>query len=71
MRRSQSRRKSSPVTVGFSRIRIPDKKFSSRTKAREWIMSGIFGCDGAERDHYVSLLIQLDAGLTLLDYDSI
>lgn len=44
------------------------KEFSGRKAAREWIMEGLFGCDGAERDHYVSMLGQLEAGRSNLDY---
>lgn len=42
----------------------------SEKKCREWIMSGLFGTEGAERDHYVNLIAQLALGRTELDYQT-
>lgn len=43
---------------------------SDRRKAvYDWIISGLRGTQGAERDHYVSCLLQLEDGKTELYYD--
>lgn len=44
------------------------RKFSSKTNAKIWILNGMLNTDGAEQDHYVSLLRQLEEGRTTLDY---
>lgn len=45
------------------------RSFNSKKSARAWIMQGMFETDGAERDHYVSMLEQLECGETTLFYD--
>lgn len=45
------------------------RSFSSKKAARAWIMEGMFCTEGAERDHYVSMLEQLEDGETTLYYD--
>lgn len=42
--------------------------FTSKASCKEWIMEGMTGTDGAERDHYVSLLCQMEGGKNVLDY---
>lgn len=44
------------------------KVFPDKKSAYDWIISGMRGCEGAERDHYVDLLIQLEDGNTTLYY---
>lgn len=44
------------------------KTFSSKKAAKAWIMEGLMCTDGAEQSHYVSMLLQLEAGETLIDY---
>lgn len=44
------------------------RKFSSKKAAKIWIMDGLMSTDGAEQSHYVSMLLQLEAGETLIDY---
>ena len=45
------------------------RSFSSKKSARAWIMQGMFETEGAERDHFVSMLEQLECGETTLFYD--
>jgi len=42
--------------------------FGNKRECREWLMEGMYGCEGAERDHYVSMLQQLDHGKRTLEY---
>lgn len=58
------------ITVYFSKTGADERVFRNKTEAKSWIMAGLMGCEGAERDHYVSLLQQLEMGLDRLDYDS-
>lgn len=44
------------------------KTFNSRKAARAWIMEGLFGTDGAEQEHYVHMLLQLEEGKRTIDY---
>lgn len=44
------------------------KKFSSKTNAKIWILNGMLNTEGAEQSHYASMLLQLEAGETTLDY---
>lgn len=44
------------------------KTFNSKKAAKIWIMNGLMSTDGAEQSHYVSMLLQLEAGETTLDY---
>lgn len=32
-------------------------------------MEGVAGCDGAERDHFVNMLLELEDGETTLHYN--
>jgi hypothetical protein len=41
------------------------REFPSRKKAMDFFKEGILCCDGAERDRYVSIYFQLEAGATL------
>lgn len=45
------------------------KTFRSVEKCREWLMDGNTGCEGAERDHYVGMLVELNGGATVLHYN--
>jgi hypothetical protein len=36
---------------------------------RKWLMEGIAGCNGAERDHFVNMLLELEDGETTLRYN--
>ena len=51
-----------PMSVGWLLFE------GSENKCKEWIMNGLFGTEGAERDHYINLLSQLASGRTKLDY---
>jgi hypothetical protein len=42
---------------------------ATREEAYKWILRGLRGTEGAERDHYVSLLLQLEDGKWKLYYD--
>ena len=33
------------------------------------VMEGMFACEGAERDHYVNMLYELEQGRTTLHYN--
>lgn len=55
------------ITITFGRLG-PDEVFPSRDAARRWIMEGLYGTEGAESDHYGSMLVQLASGRTTLDY---
>ena len=39
-----------------------------REEVYDWIINGLRGTQGAERDHYVSLLLQLEDGKRKLNY---
>lgn len=58
------------IAVYFSKTGADERAFKNKKEAKSWIMDGLMGCEGAERDHYVSLLQQLEMGLDRLDYDS-
>lgn len=45
------------------------RTFSSKKDARTWIMEGLRSCEGAEREHYVDMLMQLEGGATTLYYN--
>lgn len=38
------------------------RRFPSADKCREWLMSGITACEGAERDQYVNMLQAMESG---------
>ena len=38
------------------------RRFPNADKCREWLMSGIRSCEGAERDHYVKMLQEMESG---------
>ena len=38
------------------------RRFPNADKCREWLMSGIRSCEGAERDHYVNMLTAMESG---------
>ena len=38
------------------------RRFQNADKCREWLMSGIRSCEGAERDHYVNMLTAMESG---------
>lgn len=44
------------------------KSFSRRKDCERWLKEGLYGCDGAERDHFADMLEQLDCGNTTLHY---
>ena len=58
-------------TVFASQRYFPEKTFSTKKSIRSWIMEGLRGTEGAERDHYVSMLLQLDEVKTRIDYDKV
>jgi hypothetical protein len=45
------------------------RSFSSKKAAKAWIMRGMCSCKGAEQEHYVMMLGQLEAGDTTLYYN--
>ena len=45
------------------------KTFRSSRAARRWVLEGLVGTDGAERDHYVRMLLELEEGATTLHYN--
>lgn len=51
---------------GFRRV---IHTFATGVSCREWIMRGLNACEGAEREHYASLLSQLESGEHELSYD--
>ena len=44
------------------------RRFPNADKCREWLMSGIRSCEGAERDHYVKMLQAMESGNHRLYY---
>ena len=44
------------------------RRFPNADKCREWLMSGIRSCNGAERDHYVNMLKAMESGNHRLYY---
>ena len=59
------------ITVYFSKTGADERVFKNKKEAKSWIMDGLVGCEGAERDHYVSLMTQLMIGRKRLDYDNV
>lgn len=51
-----------------SRLRRSIITFNTKRACTKWLKEGLYGCDGAERDHYANMLEQLDCGKTTLDY---
>ena len=45
------------------------KNFKSQRTARQWIMEGIAGTEGAEQEHYTRMLLELEGGATTLHYN--
>ena len=45
------------------------KNFRSKRAARQWIMEGIAGTEGAEQEHYTRMLIELEGGARTLHYN--
>jgi hypothetical protein len=45
--------------------------FRNKKDCRAWLMKGLYETDGAERDHYVSMLSQLDMGKKVLEYNAL
>ena len=45
------------------------RSFSSKKAAKAWIMRGMCSCEGAEQEHYVLMLGQLESGETTLYYN--
>lgn len=43
--------------------------FDERRDCYNWLIDGLRGTEGAERDHYVSMLLQLEDGKKNLDYN--
>ena len=46
------------------------KCFTSKDAIFGWLMDGICGCEGAEREHYNEMMVQLRDGATTLYYDN-
>lgn len=46
------------------------RSFSSKKAAKAWIMRGMCSCEGAEQEHYVLMLGQLESGETTLYYNN-
>jgi len=44
------------------------KSFKTKKECRAWLMEGMFSCEGAERDHYVNMLSELECGKKSLKY---
>ena len=42
--------------------------FNKKKECENWIIDGLMSCEGAERDHYVSMLGQLKSGEKTLCY---
>lgn len=42
--------------------------FRSKRDIVHWLKDGMYGCDGAERDHYVNMMAELDCGRHVLHY---
>lgn len=45
-----------------------ERKFYDEDKLVYWLKNGMYSCEGAERDHYVNMLAEYDAGETVLHY---
>lgn len=45
--------------------------FRNKKDCRAWLMEGLCGTDGAEQEHYVSMLMQLDEGKKVLEYNTL
>ena len=62
------REKRKPYAVVDGRLDKPLFE-GERDEVYNWIIDGLRGTQGAERDHYVSLLLQLEGGKKMLDYN--
>lgn len=47
----------------------PFKIFNKKNELKSWLLGGLYGTEGAEQEHYVDMLSQLDLGKTTLDYN--
>ena len=56
-------------TIIDSRCGTFRKDFATKSSCKAWLMEGIMGCDGAERDHYVGMMCQMEEGKSILDYN--
>jgi len=45
------------------------KRFKSRRTCRAWLMEGLAGTEGAEQEHFSSMLVELECGATVLHYN--
>lgn len=45
------------------------KRFSTKDEITSWLLEGLAGTDGAEREHYVNMLLDLKQGKTTLHYN--
>ena len=45
------------------------RTFPNKPSCLAWIMEGMRATEGAEQTHYVGLLLQLEEGMTELDYN--
>lgn len=57
-----------PIKYGV-RHGLSTRRFNSREELKSWVKEGFAACDGAEQRHYAHMLVQLDDGLNILDYD--
>lgn len=45
-----------------------ERKFDDEKELVRWLKEGMYSCEGAERDHYVNMLAEYDAGKMVLHY---
>ncbi len=63
--RGESKRINKYIVLDGSRTL---REFKTKRNCRSWLMDGIFSCEGAERDHYVNMLAELECGKKTLHY---
>lgn len=57
-----------PIKYGV-REGLSIKRFKTRKALEKWVKQGYRETDGAEQEHYIHMLAQLDEGLDILDYN--
>ena len=45
------------------------KRFRTRRACRAWLMEGMAGTEGAEQEHFTSMLLELEGGASTLHYN--
>ena len=45
------------------------KKFNTKKETEDWLLKGMFGTEGSEKEHWVGMFHQFKEGKKTLDYN--